>query len=269
MQNLLLQGMLRAFRTRLGRLAKTAEDLHNLASPDWIPKLATYTNACHYLAYHLRQSHLAVLLLYDPSTPAPSPQTTRASTPAPPSSLPATPAVVSSTLRLPSPSSADFRSYASPADSTATAEAAKASTTGLLGAYESEAVALESFWEKWALKLAKAVAQQFDLDTRSYRYKSHLAEFANTSYSQQEGCAGSQCCHYASALWSSQGTAGLALVRTLHAFTTPSVDELWCISLAGTDTAIDSKATLQNLLAENHTANTKGKLLQQPLPASS
>ena len=179
--------MLRAFRTRLGRLAKTAEDLHNLASPDWVPKISTYADACHYLAYHVRQSHLAVLLLHDSSTPAPSPQTTRASTPAPPSSGPATPAMMPNSHRLLTPGSSDVNEYASPAGSLLTAEATTPSTTGLLGAYESEAVALESFWEKWALKLAKAVAQQFDLDTRSYRYRSHLAEFSNTSYSQQEG----------------------------------------------------------------------------------
>lgn len=60
-------------------------------------------------------------------------------------------------------------------------------THGSLGAFDSEASAFGSFWKKWSLKLAKETARQFHLDTRSYMYKSHLAEFANTSYSQEDG----------------------------------------------------------------------------------
>lgn len=54
------------------------------------------------------------------------------------------------------------------------------------GAFDSEAGAFGSFWKKWSLKLAKAVAHQFHLDSRSYKYRSHLAEFANTLYGQEE-----------------------------------------------------------------------------------
>ena len=49
------------------------------------------------------------------------------------------------------------------------------------GAFDTEASAFGSFWKKWSLKLARAISHQFRLDIRSYLYRSHLAEFANTS----------------------------------------------------------------------------------------
>lgn len=182
-----MQNMMRAFRNKLGRLAKIAEDLHNLASPEWIPKLASYINTCHYLEYHLRQSQLPLLLVYDSSSPVPSPQLVRGATPVPPSSDPHTPAMTPNNIRLLSPDTAGHSSYGSPTDSLATTVAERHGNTGLVGAYEPEAGALGSFWKKWALKLARAIANEFDLDSRSYRYKSHLAEFSNTSYSQHAG----------------------------------------------------------------------------------
>ena len=90
-------------------------------------------------------------------------------------------------LRIASPDTARLSAYASPADSLATTDAENHVNTGLNGAYESEAGALGSFWKKWAFKLAKAIVKQFDLGSRSYRHKSHLNTFSNTSFSQQEG----------------------------------------------------------------------------------
>ena len=179
---------MRAFRNKLARLAKMAEDLHNLASPEWIPKISSYVNTCHYLEDHLRQSHLPLLLLYD-SSPGLSPLPSRGATPIQSSPDPSAPAMTPNNIHIASPDTASLSAYASPADSLATAHALHQQRTGLVGAYESEAGALGSFWKKWALKVARAIATQFDLDSRSYRYKSHLAEFSNTSLTQQEGYA--------------------------------------------------------------------------------
>ncbi|KAK9817674.1 hypothetical protein WJX72_000495 [[Myrmecia] bisecta] len=57
------QGVLKAFRTRLGRLASTAEDFRNIASPTWGPLVAAYICAAHHLEYSLRESSTALLLL--------------------------------------------------------------------------------------------------------------------------------------------------------------------------------------------------------------
>ena len=179
--------MMKAFRNKLARLAKTAEDLHNLASPDWIPKISAYINTSHYLEYHLRQSHLPLLLLYDSSSQAPSPQVSRGTTPVPPSPDPRTPAMTPNNLRLASPDSLGLSTYSTPEGSLIMPSAEHRGATGLVGAYEAEAGALGSFWKKWALKLARAIAIQFHMDSRSYKYKSQLAEFSNTSYSQQQG----------------------------------------------------------------------------------
>ena len=178
---------MKAFRNKLARLAKTAEDLHNLASPDWIPKISACINTSHYLEYHLRQSHLPLLLLYDSSSQAPSPQVSRGTTPVPPSPDPRTPAMTPNNRRLASPDSLGLSTYSTPEGSLIMSSAEHRGATGLVGAYEAEAVALGSFWKKWALKLARAIAIQFHMDSRSYKYKSHLAEFSNTSYSQQAG----------------------------------------------------------------------------------
>jgi len=131
---------MKAFRNKLARLAKTAEDLHNLASPDWIPKISAYINTSHYLEYHLRQSHLPLLLLYDSSSQAPSPQVSRGTTPVPPSPDPRTPAP--NNLRLASPNTSGLSTYSTPEGSLMMPSAEQRGATGLVGAYEAEAGAL-------------------------------------------------------------------------------------------------------------------------------
>ena len=171
--------MMRSFRNRLGRLAKTAEDLRNMASPEWIPKVSSYINTCHYLEHHLRQSHLPLLLMHDSASMAPSPDRTRDATPVPPSPDPRAAAFTPNNLHI-----------ASPADSLIampTEQPPQANGGTVTGAYEVEAAAVGSFWKKWSLKLARAIVYQFEMDSRSYRYKSHLAEFSNTSYDREEG----------------------------------------------------------------------------------
>lgn len=176
-----LQNMMRTFRNRLGRLAKTAEDLRNMASPQWIPKVSAYINTCHYLEHHLRQSHLPLLLMHDSASLAPSPDRTRESTPVPPSPNPQPPAFTPNNLHLASP--ADGQQHVRrPTD-----PQIRANGGAGVGAYEAEAAAVGSFWKKWSLKLARAVVWQFEMDSRSYRYKSHLAEFSMTSYDREEG----------------------------------------------------------------------------------
>ena len=182
-----LQSIMKAFRNKLARLAKAAEDLHNLASPQWIPKICSYINTCHYLEYHLRQSQLPLLLLYDSSSPAPSPQTSRGATPVPLSPDPQNPAMTPNNVRLVSPYSISMSTISTPESSMMEANTDRHGATGLVGAYEPEAGALGSFWKKWALKMARAIVTQFALDSRSYKHRSRLAEFSNTSYSQQEG----------------------------------------------------------------------------------
>ena len=185
-----LQNMLRTFRNRLGRVAKTAEDLRNMASPEWIPKVSSYINTSHYLEHHLRQSHLPVLLMHDSASTAPSPDRTRDNAPALPSPDPRTPALTPNNPHLASPGPAGLGVYASPADSLIAIPAEQRHNGGAnVGAFEAEAAALGSFWKKWSLKLARAVVWQFEMDSRSYRYKSHLAEFSNTSFDHQEGYA--------------------------------------------------------------------------------
>ena len=183
-----LQNMLRTFRNKLGRLGKTAEDLRNLASAEWIPKVSSYINTGHYLEHHLRQSHLPVLLTQDSASAAPSPERTRDDTPVPPSPNPHTPALTPNNLHLASPGPSLLSAYASPASSLIAMPAELRQNGGAnVGAYEAEAAALGSFWKKWSLKLARAVVWQFEMDSRSYRYKSHLAEFSNTSFDLQKG----------------------------------------------------------------------------------
>ncbi|KAL3137392.1 hypothetical protein ABBQ32_006915 [Trebouxia sp. C0010 RCD-2024] len=175
------KNMMRTFRNRLGRLAKTAEDLRNMASPQWIPKVSAYINTCHYLEHHLRQSHLPLLLMHDSASLAPSPDRTRESTPVPPSPNPQPPAFTPNNLHLASP--ADGQQHVRrPTD-----PQIRANGGAGVGAYEAEAAAVGSFWKKWSLKLARAVVWQFEMDSRSYRYKSHLAEFSMTSYDREEG----------------------------------------------------------------------------------
>lgn len=170
---------MRSFRNRLGRLAKTAEDLRNMASPQWIPKVSAYINTCHYLEHHLRQSHLPLLLMHDSASLAPSPDRTRESTPVPPSPDPRASAFTPNNLHLVSPP--DGR------DAPPTEQLPPANGGAGVGAYEAEAAALGSFWKKWSLKLARAIVWQFEMDSRSYRYKSHLVEFSSTSYDCEEG----------------------------------------------------------------------------------
>lgn len=178
-----LQNMLRSFRNKLGRLAKMAEDLRNMASPEWIPKVSAYINTCHYLEHHLRQSHLPRLLMHDDSASlAPTPDCTRDTTPVPPSPDPRTSAFTPNNFHL-----------ASPADSLIAMPTERplrpngGAAVDQVGAYEVEAGANGSFWKKWSLKLARAIVLQFEMDSRSYRYKSHLSEFSNTSYDREEG----------------------------------------------------------------------------------
>ena len=177
-----LQNMLRTFRNKLGRLAKTAEDLRNMASPEWTPKLSAYINTCHYLEHHLRQSHLPRLLMHDSAS---SPDRSRDSTPVPPSPDPRTSAFTPNNLHLASPADSLI---AMPTEQPLRPNGGAAvGALDQVGAYEVEAGASGSFWKKWSLKLARAVVWQFEMDSRSYRYKSHLAEFSNTSYDREEG----------------------------------------------------------------------------------
>ena len=177
--------MLRTFRNKLGRLAKTAEDLRNMASPEWIPKLSAYINTCHYLEHHLRQSHLPRLLMHDAASLAPSPDRTRDTTPVPPSPDPRTSAFTPNNLHLASPADSLI---AMPTEQPLRPNSGAAvSAFDQVSAYEAEAGASGSFWKKWSLKLARAIVWQFEMDSRSYRYKSHLAEFSNTYYDREEG----------------------------------------------------------------------------------
>lgn len=181
--------MLRTFRNRLGRLAKTAEDLRNMASPEWIPKVSAYINTCHYLEHHLRQSHLPRLLMHDSVSLAPSPDRTRDTTPVPPSPDPRTSAFTPNNLHLASPADSLIAMPTEQPLRPNGGASVGASEVGAceVGAYEAEAGASGSFWKKWSLKLARAIVWQFEMDSRSYRYKSHLAEFSNTSYDREEG----------------------------------------------------------------------------------
>ena len=99
-------------------MAKTAEDLHNLASPEWIPRLSCYANTCHFMEYHLRQSHLSLLLLVDPSSSsqASSPQHGDGPRQGPADNPTLTPHMTPSNSRLWTPQSSAFTS---PADSLA------------------------------------------------------------------------------------------------------------------------------------------------------
>ena len=181
--------MLRTFRNRLGRLAKTAEDLRNMASPEWIPKVSAYINTCHYLEHHLRQSHLPRLLMHDSASLAPSPDRTRDTTPVPPSPDPRTSAFTPNNLHLASPADSLIAMPTEQPLRPNGGASVGASEVGAceVGAYEAEAGASGSFWKKWSLKLARAIVWQFEMDSRSYRYKSHLAEFSNTSCDREEG----------------------------------------------------------------------------------
>ena len=99
-------------------MAKTAEDLHNLASPEWIPRLSCYANTCHFMEYHLHQSHLSVLLLVDPSSSSQtsSPQHRSRPLQGPADTPTLTPHMTPSNSRLWTPQSSAFTS---PADSLA------------------------------------------------------------------------------------------------------------------------------------------------------
>lgn len=174
-----LQNMLRTFRNRLGRLAKTAEDLRNMASPVWIPKVSAYINTCHYLEHHLRQSHLPLLLMHDSTSLALSPDRSRDTTPVPPTPGPRTSSFTPNNLHLASPAGSLI--------TMPTEQPLRPNGGAVAGAFEVEAAASGSFWKKWSLKLARAVVWQFEMDSRSYRYKSHLAEFSNTSYDREAG----------------------------------------------------------------------------------
>lgn len=58
-----LQEVLRKLHSRLKRLAKTAEDFRQLASPDWAPRIGAYINAAHWMAHSLQEAAGPLLLL--------------------------------------------------------------------------------------------------------------------------------------------------------------------------------------------------------------
>ena len=58
-----LQEVLRKLRSRLARLAKTAEDFRELASEGWAPKIGAYINAAHWLFHSLQEAAGPLLLL--------------------------------------------------------------------------------------------------------------------------------------------------------------------------------------------------------------
>ena len=61
--HLCLQEVLRKLRSRLTRLAKTAEDFRQMASPDWAPRIGAYINAAHWMAHSLQEAAGPLLLL--------------------------------------------------------------------------------------------------------------------------------------------------------------------------------------------------------------
>ena len=58
-----LQALVRFFRLSLARLCKGAEDMRDLASPHWAPRVAAYVNSAHFL-----QQALQVLLCHHYAT---------------------------------------------------------------------------------------------------------------------------------------------------------------------------------------------------------
>ena len=59
-----LQALVRFFRMSLARLCKGAEDMRDLASPHWAPRVAAYINSAHFL-----QQALQVLLCHHRANP--------------------------------------------------------------------------------------------------------------------------------------------------------------------------------------------------------
>ena len=59
-----LQALVRFFRVSLARLCKGAEDMRDLASPHWAPRVAAYINSAHFL-----QQALQVLLCHHCADP--------------------------------------------------------------------------------------------------------------------------------------------------------------------------------------------------------
>ena len=49
-----LQALVRFFRVSLARLCKGAEDMRDLASPHWAPRVAAYVNSAHFLQQALQ-----------------------------------------------------------------------------------------------------------------------------------------------------------------------------------------------------------------------
>lgn len=58
-----LQEALRKLRSRVTRLAKTAEDFRQMASQDWAPKVGAYINAAHWMSHSLQEAAGPLLLL--------------------------------------------------------------------------------------------------------------------------------------------------------------------------------------------------------------
>lgn len=71
------QAVLRSLLTRLTRLARTAEEFQDLASPTWGPRLGAYLCAAHFIQHRLREAEGPLLLLdldgAPPLPPSPSP----------------------------------------------------------------------------------------------------------------------------------------------------------------------------------------------------
>ena len=58
-----MQEVLRKLRAKLMRLARTAEDFRNMASPDWAPRIGAYINAAHWMSHSLQEAAGPLLLL--------------------------------------------------------------------------------------------------------------------------------------------------------------------------------------------------------------
>eukprot|EP00891_Asterochloris_glomerata_P000268 jgi/Astpho2/268/Aster-02159 len=159
-----LQALVRIFRVSLARLCKGAEDMRDLASPHWAPRVAAYVNSAHFLQQALQESRAVVLLNQQPR----------------PDAFP-------TDLGLDGlQEEVDSSMEGSQQDSllgrvTATAESGPSSAAGAHSQeslMEAEARLFGTFWRKWALKVARAVVADFKQDSAAYRRKLSLADFA-------------------------------------------------------------------------------------------
>lgn len=59
----MLQEVLRRLRTKLSRLAKTAEEFNSLTSETWALRIGAYINTAHWLSHSLQEAAGPLLLL--------------------------------------------------------------------------------------------------------------------------------------------------------------------------------------------------------------